>query len=168
MSLLLLLGLLSPLEQDYASGDYEAVLANASTVLSQVGVSRADSNRVYELQAFSLVALGQIEEAEEVFRMLLARNPDLQLDSRQVSPKIVAVLDRVRDKMTREARLLGPDSSLALSGGAQGHRTSQLSKAHKPIPISAIVPGLPQLRAKQRTKALALAGGEMIALVGSA
>ena len=56
---------------------------------------------IYNLMAVSHVALGQDAQALEAFRQLLLVNPAFTLDARQVSPKILVLLEKAREEMQR-------------------------------------------------------------------
>ena len=83
----------------YASAAYEEALSaltrlNAAAVPDSVGKSEVD-----EYRAFCLFALGRTAEAESVAESLLTKEPLLQLDPRDASPRIVAMFDSVRKRV---------------------------------------------------------------------
>ena len=83
----------------YASAAYEEALSaltrlNAAAVPDSTGKSEVD-----EYRAFCLFALGRTAEAESVAESLLTKEPLLQLDPRDASPRIVAMFDSVRKRV---------------------------------------------------------------------
>ena len=83
----------------YASAAYEEALSaltrlNAAAVPDSVGRSEVE-----EYRAFCLFALGRSAEAESVAESLLTKEPLLQLDPRDASPRIVAMFDSVRKRV---------------------------------------------------------------------
>ena len=60
---------------------------------------------ILEQLGFTKVAVGSQREAEDAFTRLLMLMPDRRLDEQKVSPKIVGVFNRVRDRMRRSGML---------------------------------------------------------------
>lgn len=150
MNLLLLLVSLNPLIQQYNAGNYEAVVARAESVLTEPGITRADSLRITKIHAFALVAVGRTRQAEEVFLRLLERYPNTELDPREVSPKIRAVFEEVkRQALSRPAPV----------------RVDTV-RLRQPVPLSVLVPGVSQLQAGRRARGYALLGATAISLAG--
>jgi hypothetical protein len=135
-----------PLESEYNAGQYEQVVADAPAELAGPGASRSDSIRTYELDAFSLIALGRNDEASGVFRRLLIVDPNVKLDPESTSPKIQAVFDQVRE--------------------AQSSAVSRQPPAVGRQPLAALVPGLGQIRNHQPAKGYALLGVFAVSLAG--
>lgn len=84
----------------YASAAYEDALATLSHV--QEGGDQAPAE-VQEYRAFCLFALGRTNEAETVAEALLTKNPLLQLDTRDASPRITAMFGDVRRRVLPKA-----------------------------------------------------------------
>jgi len=152
MTVLLFLISLSPLVEQYNAGNYEVVAARAESVLSEPGITRADSLRVSKLHAFSLIALGRNRQAETVFMRLLEQYPNLELDPSEVSPKIRAVFDEV--KMNSAARPVPMPARV------------DTVRLRQPVPLSILVPGISQLQAHKYAKGYALLGSTVLSLAG--
>jgi len=153
MTVLLLVLALTPLQDQYNAGDYERVVAQAESVLAQPGLSGPDSLEVRQLYAFSLVALGRTDEATAVFKLIIAGRPDLVLDPEKVSPKIRAVFEAAKEQMPA--------------------RPAPVPKVHvdtvmlrQPVPMSVLVPGLSQIRARKNAKGYVLLGAGVVSLAG--
>jgi len=83
----------------YASAAYEEALSaltrlNAAGAPDGIGKSEVDVYR-----AFCLFALGRTAEAKSVAESLLAKDPLLELDPRDASPRIVAMFDAMRTRV---------------------------------------------------------------------
>src|SRR4030088_1159525 len=81
----------------YASADYEKALATLTRLHDDT--TSADQTEVDEYRAFCLFALGRTREAVGVSERLIAKNPTLQLDSAEASPRIIAMFADVRKRM---------------------------------------------------------------------
>jgi hypothetical protein len=62
----------------------------------------ADRDNVELYRALSLIALGRPAEAEEAFGRILAANPSYALSATDVSPRVVAVFERARERVRPE------------------------------------------------------------------
>src|SRR5207245_11635920 len=92
-------GPLSVAKDLYASAAYEEALSTLSRLTdaraSMAGVARqADQYR-----AFCLYALGRVSEAESVAESLIRREPLLQLDAADASPRIEAMFVGVQKRI---------------------------------------------------------------------
>lgn len=162
MTLLLLLSMVVGLDVDYRAGKYEEVVRNAPQALAQAE-SRADSADVLQLQASALVALGRDQEAAVVFGRLLDLVPETELDPKQVSPKIRAVFDQVRAARPAPVVKAKVDTARTRERVASEARASEAR-----MPLSALVPGLNQVRNDRRAKGYLLLGGAALSVVGLA
>lgn len=150
--LLLLLAAVTPIDSLYNSGNYEAVVEQAPSFLAGTALGPDDSTAVNLLYASALVALGRTGEASIVFRGLIARQPDLVLAPERFSPKIRNVFRQVRDES-----LLAP---------AVPTKTDTVYLRRR-APLSALVPGLYQVRNRRPVQGWALLGAAAIAVAGA-
>lgn len=81
----------------YASAAYEEALTALSR-LREVAPP-ASSEQVDEYRAFCLFALGRTAEARQVVESLITRNPLLELDANDASPRITALFTDVRKEL---------------------------------------------------------------------
>jgi hypothetical protein len=151
MTFLLLAAVLGQLAGVYNSGDYEQVVQQAPESLAVASTS-ADSVRVLELYAFSLVALDRNQEAERAFRQVLRLKPGLELDPETTSPKIRAVFDAVRQEQQAEPVPAHP-------------RQDTLFLVRGPS-LALLVPGLSQVMNHRRVEGYALLSAGAVSLVG--
>ncbi|MDO9391466.1 MAG: hypothetical protein Q7U71_06810, partial [bacterium] len=81
----------------YERGYYNEVVANAQKALADTAVY-TPSDMVYlrTYLAFSLVALGDDDQAAVVFKAILVSKPKLELNPEFVSPKIISVFKRAQ------------------------------------------------------------------------
>jgi hypothetical protein len=82
----------------YASAAYEEALATL-TRLHDDGAAAAEAEQVEQYRAFCLFALGRTREAVGVSEGLIAKNPTLQLDSAEASPRIISMFADVRKRL---------------------------------------------------------------------
>jgi hypothetical protein len=82
----------------YASAAYEEALATL-TRLHDDATAPAQAEQVDEYRAFCLFALGRTREAVGVSESLIAKNPTLQLDSAEASPRIMSMFADVRKRL---------------------------------------------------------------------
>ena len=83
----------------YASAAYEEAL----TALAGVKAGAPDqAQQVDQYRAFSLFALGRTAEAESVVETLIRRDPLVEPDSRDASPRITALFAQVRKRLLPE------------------------------------------------------------------
>jgi hypothetical protein len=82
----------------YASAAYEEALA-ALTRLHDDATASAEAEQVEQYRAFCLFALGRTREAVGVSEGLIAKNPTLQLDSAEASPRIISMFADVRKRL---------------------------------------------------------------------
>jgi hypothetical protein len=82
----------------YASAAYEEALATL-TRLHDDATAPAQMELVDEYRAFCLFALGRTDEAIGISEGLIAKNPTLQLDSAEASPRIISMFADVRKRL---------------------------------------------------------------------
>jgi hypothetical protein len=82
----------------YASAAYEEALATL-TRLHDDATAAAQAEQVEQYRAFCLFALGRTREAVGVSEDLIAKNPTLQLDSAEASPRIISMFAEVRKRL---------------------------------------------------------------------
>jgi hypothetical protein len=82
----------------YASADYEEALATL-TRLHDDATASAQAEQVEQYRAFCLFALGRTREAVGVSERLIAKNPTLELDSAEASPRIISMFADVRKRL---------------------------------------------------------------------
>ena len=81
----------------YEQGYYQEVITIGESALSDTtGYSRDDVVYLRTYLAFSLVALGQEDAAQERFKQILTVRPKLELNPEFVSPKIIEVFKRAQ------------------------------------------------------------------------
>jgi len=79
----------------YASAAYEDALA----ALTRMDATPDSAREVDEYRAFCLYALGRTSEAETVAEALIRRDPLVEIDSRDASPRIEAMFTDVRKRL---------------------------------------------------------------------
>jgi hypothetical protein len=82
----------------YASAAFEDALT-ALTHVREAGGAAADSEQVEQYRAFCLFALGRTSEAEAVAEALIQKDPLMQLDALDASPRIAAMFVDVRKRL---------------------------------------------------------------------
>jgi hypothetical protein len=82
----------------YASAAYEDALSALTHVREGAGAV-AESEQVDQYRAFCLFALGRTSEAQAVAGALIQRNPLMQLDAIDASPRITAMFVEVRKRL---------------------------------------------------------------------
>jgi len=85
---------LQPVKELYASAAYEDALAALGKVDSPAASPDAEQYRV-----FCLVALGRLDDAEQVVQGLLLTRPEYRPDPAQASPRIQALFSQVRRRI---------------------------------------------------------------------
>jgi hypothetical protein len=89
---------LTAAREQYASAAYEEALATL-TRLRAAGTAPDQVEQVDQYRAFCLFALGRTREAVGVSEGLITKNPTLQLDSSEVSPRIISMFAEVRKRL---------------------------------------------------------------------
>jgi TonB family protein len=79
----------------YEAAAYEEALATLSSV---VGVTPADRVHVEQYRAFSLFALGRLEDAERAITSLVAADPVYVPSAHMASPKVLTFFSDVRER----------------------------------------------------------------------
>ncbi|HIE05800.1 MAG TPA: hypothetical protein EYP58_03260 [bacterium (Candidatus Stahlbacteria)] len=90
-------GMLESAKIFYNNGEYEKAineLEKALKFLKQLKYS--DQVEAYKYLSFSYVAFGNNQKAKETFKKALVLNPDLVLDPKTVSPKIIKVFEEAK------------------------------------------------------------------------
>jgi hypothetical protein len=82
----------------YASAAYEEALTTLGR-LQNSGTPPAVLEQADQYRAFCLVALGRTVDAQSVIEGLIRRNPAIQLDATDASPRIAAMFDDVRRRL---------------------------------------------------------------------
>jgi tetratricopeptide (TPR) repeat protein len=85
----------------YASAAYEEALATLGR-LQNTGTPSAVLEQADQYRAFCLVALGRTGDAQSVIENLIRRNPAIQLDATDASPRIAAMFEDVRRRLLPE------------------------------------------------------------------
>ena len=89
---------LSGARELYASAAYEDALTTL-TRLHQNDPAPPVVEQIDEYRAFCLFALGRVNEAQSVAEALITKNPMLELNSADASPRIAAMFSDVRKRM---------------------------------------------------------------------
>jgi hypothetical protein len=145
----------------YYSGAYKETIRKARETIE--GTPDIEPDAVLELRkyvAFSLVALEEEEEAEQEFLTILRGDSTVSLDPQLVSPKIVAVFNRARERFAKSAQV--PDN---LGDTAVLNPVSPL-KLRTAVFRSMAFPGMGQIYSGQRAKGWSLIVAEGVALSG--
>jgi tetratricopeptide (TPR) repeat protein len=83
----------------YASAAYEDALSSL-TKLSSAGANTPDVQRqAQEYRAFCLFALGRTDEAESIAETIIKKDPFMQLDAADASPRLEAMFSGVRKRL---------------------------------------------------------------------
>jgi TonB family protein len=83
----------------YASAAYEEALSTLSHLTEGGATVPAVARQADQYRAFCLYALGRVSEAESVAEALIRRDPLLQLDSADASPRIEAMFAGVQKRV---------------------------------------------------------------------
>jgi tetratricopeptide (TPR) repeat protein len=148
-------------ESLYNQGQYQKVLDNIENIFrTEKNLSVTTLVQLYTYQAFSYVALDKKESAINAFRYLLIINPDITLDPRFVSPKIIELFEESK-------RLVGDTLQLKPSIFISTEKTGSSGKLLRNQAIKSLLyPGLGQLSQNKKTKGYSFLGGETISLIG--
>lgn len=102
----------------YERGFYDEVVINAQKALSDTAVyTPSDIVYLRTYLAFSLVALGNDDQATEVFKAILVSKPKLELNPEFVSPKIISVFKRAQLEITKSQGQTGVQSGMIFDTG---------------------------------------------------
>lgn len=156
MTVLLLVCSLVQVQDLYLAGEYEQVVERSSGLLAEA-VTVQDSVQAYRLRAFALVALGRNREATTVFHDLLDLAPELTLDAETVSPKIRAVFEQVK---------AGRKSQSAPAAESRIQVRTDTVRVGRRASLSALVPGLAQVRNSKPVRGYLLLGAGVISVAG--
>jgi tetratricopeptide (TPR) repeat protein len=148
------------LESLYNQGLYQKILDKVEDVLqNQKNIPDADLIQIYTYQAFAYVALDKKESAISAFRYLMIINPDLSLDPRYVSPKIIEVFEESRrragDTLRLKPSVLIPSEELLSNKNIRNQALKSL-----------LYPGLGQLSQNKKTKGYVFLSTETFSLIG--
>jgi TonB family protein len=83
----------------YASAAYEDALSTLTRLHDSAGTAAPIAVQIDQYRAFCLFALGRTAEAQSVAEALIAKDPLLQLDDGDASPRIVAMFADVRKRL---------------------------------------------------------------------
>jgi len=102
----------------YERGYYDEVVNNAQKALADTS-SYTPSDMVYlrTYLAFSLVALGNDDQAAAVFKAILVSKPKLELNPEFVSPKIISVFKRAQLETAQSQGQSGVQSGMIFDKG---------------------------------------------------
>ena len=89
---------------DYSSAE-DLLETTAASCVDNPAIPEHTQAGILEQLGFTKVAVGRQREAEDAFTRLLMLMPERRLDEQKVSPKIVSVFDRVRDRLQRSGML---------------------------------------------------------------
>ncbi len=122
-------------EEQYDELRYEEALQTLSAALVRRGNTQQDRARIYELLAFTYLALGRQEEAEGAYRFLLAINPDYQASD--LSPRMQQFLDGVKQRWEAEGRpgvATNPPATVSIA-----HTSPAQADPGEDVPLTATV-----------------------------
>ncbi|MBI4727807.1 hypothetical protein HY768_11435 [candidate division TA06 bacterium] len=102
----------------YERGYYDEVVGNAQKALADTA-PYTPSDLVYlrTYLSFSLVALGNDDQAVEVFKIILVSKPKLELNPEFVSPKIISVFKRAQLEVAQSQGQSGVQPGLIFDKG---------------------------------------------------
>ena len=83
----------------YASAAYEDALSTLTRLQASTATGAPSAAQIDQYRAFCLFALGRTAEAQAVAESLIAKDPLLQLDEADASPRIVAMFADVRKRL---------------------------------------------------------------------
>src|SRR5262245_37090601 len=84
---------------------YKEAVDRLEKIILERRLDDIEKIEAHRLMAIASIARGEIPRAESSFRTILAINPLFELDS-SMSPKIRAVLDRVKSEIARAPKIL--------------------------------------------------------------
>lgn len=103
ITLILLLGTTSmppDLNQAFTAGQYQLMIEQIDSLLAEpVGLEIDFVSSLHLWRGFALVGLGDRQAARVSFRIALSLEPSLELDPREVSPKILAEFQAAKSAM---------------------------------------------------------------------
>jgi len=121
------------IRKEYDLAHYKEVISLAKEFISQGSLEPESEITARKLMAFSSVALGMNDEAEQEFEKILRLRPDFVLSPVLTSPKIVSVFKRVKQRVEREKidHFRAPDNRIAALRSALFPGLGQLYKGEK-------------------------------------
>ncbi len=144
----------------YNQGQYLQVVDNVEKILqSRSNLAESLLVRLYTYQAFAYVALSRREDALNAFRYLLILKPNLDLDPKFVSPKIIEIFE--------ESKRTKSDTFTAKSIYTPRDLIGARDKTIKQKALRSLMyPGLGQLYDNKKTLGYIFIGSETASLVG--
>lgn len=139
----------------YDQGRYQQAADSAAEALADsIGLDRETLTYLLTYRSFSLVALGREAEAEEQFLKLLALQPKMELNPEFVSPKIIEVFKRAKNRQRAQASGGRPKEEEAIFAKAKPSKAQALWR-------SMLWPGWGQRHRGSRLKASILQGASL-------
>lgn len=87
------------LERLLSEGLFDACQSHASAVFDAAAPGAAEERtEILRLRAVALIALGRVDESKSTFKLLLAIEPDYELDLYRTSPKVLDVFQAVAER----------------------------------------------------------------------
>ncbi len=148
--LLILVFSATDLESLYVHREYEKVIAQVPLLLLDTTLSKTEIIEANKFYAFSLVAVGKIEEAIKVFHRLLDLDPYFIPDPIKISPKIVNVFDEAK---TKKLLLMPPAKPLL-----------DTVYIKRKIPLTIFIPGVYQIQNNKKFKGYTIITAGIISL----
>lgn len=100
----------APLRDDYSSGRYQEMVEHADSLLAQsVGLTLPELARLHLWKGFGQAAMGDRLSARASFGVALSLDPSIELDPREVSPKIISEFEAARaSRLDADEEPVGP------------------------------------------------------------
>lgn len=148
------------IESLYNRGQYQQTIEAIHNIfLTQKSITESLLVRLYTYQGFAYVALGNRDDALNSFRYLRIINPNIQLDPKLVSPKIIEIFEESRrikgDSLKNEPVFTRSEPAILNE-----------KMARQRLIRSLLYPGLGQIYAGKKTTGYFFLGAETVSIVG--
>lgn len=158
------------LKSKFENFEYEQVIASADSILNwNSNLTREDSIQIFYFKAISSFHLWDINQSEENFRLLIALDRNFELDSNEVSPKIISFFNQIKKK---EDEIEIRKSQLNTENSSQVN--PNLDRLQKNIVIyresilkNLLLPGWGYIKTGEKTKGYLLASSFSLSIISS-
>ncbi|MBN1425665.1 hypothetical protein JXA88_14005 [Candidatus Fermentibacteria bacterium] len=146
----------APLRDDFDSGRYQQMIGRVDSLLAQsIGLSLPELAGLHLWKGFGQAALGDRPKARASFGVALSLDPSIELDPREVSPKILSEFEAARALSGAEAEGESAAVYLVLEDSRPGAAFRSM-----------LVPGWGQWTMGRKTRGVAFAAVGLSGLAG--
>lgn len=158
------------LKSKFENFEYEQVISSADSILRwSSNLTHQDSIQIFYFKAISYFNLWDINLSEENFRLLIKLDKNFELDSTEVSPKIIALFNQIKKKEDeiRKNKSLPDDESLVQSKSILQTSKSNFMIYKESIWKNLLLPGWGHLNLGEKTKGYFFISSFSISLISS-